>query len=120
MIDIHTHFGQFNNSSFNLDETLDELLKQGLTKVGIMPLICKSGKNIKESHYVLLKLNKKYQQSIIPILWIHPFTKTSDIEQMLEEFPYKIIKIHGYLHDWHKFRTKLLKIICLANKKKYQ
>jgi hypothetical protein len=36
---------------------------------------------------------------------------------MLNEVPYKIIKIHGYLHPWHKHFNKMNKVIGLAKEK---
>jgi len=118
MIDIHIHFGQFNNIYFNPDQIINDLIKIGIKRIGLMATITKVGDNIFESHDHMTKIVNKYGNKIIPILWVHYSTKEKDINKMLNELPYKIIKIHGYLHEWHKHPKELTKVIEISRKNK--
>lgn len=117
MIDIHVHFGQFNENFYDPDQIVNDLIKFGADQIGLMPTISKKGDNILDSHKIMIELTHNYKDFIIPILWIHPSTGLATINQILKELPYKIIKIHGYFHDWHKNPNKLQKIITIAKDK---
>jgi predicted TIM-barrel fold metal-dependent hydrolase len=116
MIDIHVHFGHFYDNYLNPDQVIQDLVKMGVSKVGLMPTLTRNGDNVLESHEKMKDLLKKYKDRIIPILWIHPTTKEKVIYGMLKELPYKIIKIHGYFHNWHLRPISLQRIIDIARK----
>lgn len=118
MIDIHVHFGQFNNNFFNPDQVIDDLINIGIKNIGLMPTITEIGDNIFESHEQMIRIVNKYKNQIIPILWIHYSTSEKEIKKMLDELPYKIIKIHGYIHEWHNHPKELKKVIEISMKNK--
>ncbi len=117
MIDIHTHFGQFYNNYYDPEQVIGNLIKLGVTQIGLMPTLTKNGDNVFESHQVMLKIIEKYDKQIIPILWVHPKTKKNDIYAMLNQLPYKILKVHGYFHDWHKYPKSIQSLINIARQK---
>lgn len=117
MLDIHVHFGQFNENFYNPDKIINDLIELGVDQIGLMPFISKNGDNTLDSHKIMVELTHKYKDFIIPILWIHPATRLSVIKQMLSELSYRIIKIHGYLHAWHKYPNKLQKIITITKER---
>lgn len=117
MIDIHVHYGQFEEIFFDGIQVISNLEKIGINQIGLMPLLTKNGDNIFSSHQILCKMMKMYDNKIIPIFWIHPKTKREDIVSMLDELPYKILKVHGYLHDWHKFPKSLYALLNISRKK---
>jgi len=118
LIDIHVHYGQFRENYYSPDKIITDLKSNGVNKIGLMPTINKLGDNILVSHRTMIKLKHKYKCSILPILWVHPLTSLIENEKMLDELEYKIIKVHGYFHDWHKFPKELNQIILLAKKNK--
>ncbi len=102
MIDIHVHFGKFRGIETNIPEIIENLTQQGITQIGLMPLLDENASNLKDSHSILKKYYTQYETQIIPILWVPPHILMSEIETLMSEIPYKIIKIHGYLHHWTK------------------
>lgn len=117
MVDIHVHFGQFGEKYFHPDKVLDGLMSVGVDQIGLMSSINKTGNNVLDSHSTMIDLVTKYKKIILPILWVHPSTSIDSIVRMLNELPYKIIKVHGYFHNWHRHQNKLHKIITLAKVK---
>jgi predicted TIM-barrel fold metal-dependent hydrolase len=118
MVDIHNHFGQFGNQKYSPNKVLSDLMKLEVAKIGLMPLLSKKGDNLLESHRIMAELLSNYKNLIIPILWVHPLTSLTTILRFLNEVPYKIIKIHGYLHNWDEHIFKLNQIIGLAKERK--
>lgn len=118
MIDIHVHFGQFYDKYYDPEQVIGDLLKMGVSQIGLMPTLTRNGDNVLETHQTMLKILEKYSKQIIPILWIHPKTKEKDVCSMLNELPYKILKVHGYFHDWHKHPKSLQSIINIARQNK--
>lgn len=116
MIDIHVHFGQFDNIYFNPDQIIDNLIKIGIKRIGLMPTIRKNGDNILEAHNNMKRIVDKYGNYIIPIMWVHYSTKEKDMNMMLKDLPYKILKVHGYIHDWYKHPNELKKVIDISRK----
>jgi predicted TIM-barrel fold metal-dependent hydrolase len=117
MKDIHVHYGQFRGELYPPEQVIADLRTIGVDQIGLMPSISKTGDNVLDSHRIMVELISKYRDFIIPILWIHPSTGLATINQILKELPYKIIKIHGYFHDWHKCPNKLQKVIAIAKEK---
>lgn len=117
MIDIHVHYGQYEKTYFDVFQVISDLEEIGITKIGLMPFLTKNGDNIFHSHQTLLKVIKKNNDKIIPILWIHPKTSQEDIVSMLNELPYRILKVHGYLHDWHNFPKASNALLNISRKK---
>jgi len=100
MIDIHVHFGKFRDIQLNIPDIIENLTKQGINQIGLMPLLNETGSNLNNAHSTLKKYYSIYETQIIPILWIYPKISIQKIERLISEIPYKIIKIHGYLHHW--------------------
>lgn len=117
MKDIHVHYGQFRGKFYPPEQVIADLRTIGVDQIGLMPSISKTGDNVLESHKIMAELTHNNKDFIIPILWIHPATRLVAIKQMLNEVPYRIIKIHCCFHNWHKNPNKLQKVIAIAKEK---
>jgi hypothetical protein len=120
IFDCHIHFGQFRDSFYSEEMLADLMGKIGVERYFIMPISTSGGKVdfVKEWEYakkiVLLSKGKAMPALLIGINMI----KSSPNLSSFDEMPYKYLKIHGYMHDWHKHPELLQKVFDAAIKRK--
>jgi len=118
--DIHTHYGSYAGHEFSPEEILEKVKKIGLKSIAIMPAPEKGNNDeIPDNHKVLHLIELAGEDiAIIPILLVSPGMVKADPDfLMVEDIPYKIIKIHPYAHDWAMYNSLFEKAVIHAQYK---
>ncbi|GHU27208.1 hypothetical protein FACS1894172_19270 [Spirochaetia bacterium] len=104
MIDTHIHIGQFREIFYNPSEIIQIISDSGIKGcVYSSTTSCKDGVKYHEIQKEIEGVISHFSPSIFkPYLWFIPSYKAEgiNIEDAMNDIPYKGIKIHPYANDW--------------------
>jgi predicted TIM-barrel fold metal-dependent hydrolase len=117
--DFHIHFGQFREYLFEAEHIKDLIEAIGIDKFGIMPTSTTGTQDYEWEISEAKKIMELLPNQAVPYLRVYPeMLKKSNDLSLYNDLPYKLIKIHGYAHDWAPKGKALERIYEIANERK--
>ena len=117
--DFHIHFGQFREYFFEAEDIKELVDSIGIDKFGIMPTSTTGTQDYEWEIAETQKIMQLMPNQAIPYLRVYPemLEKSNDLT-LFDSLPFRLIKIHGYAHDWHTDTKRLERVFEIANDRK--
>jgi predicted TIM-barrel fold metal-dependent hydrolase len=115
--DVHIHFGEFRDRFF-APEVIDSILRAcGVNGYSAMLFPNKLPLNIERDFWINSKLSEQNKNADL-ILVVSPELLKQDKDLcVLGTLPYKMIKLHGALHNWHPNGKSIRDVFKIAQSK---
>lgn len=112
MTDYHVHIGQFNETYYEPSQIVEIALEQGVDNIWLSSTTaCDHRVEYKEIAAEIESVCCEFGESVSPYLWYCPYYGGKDlsVEKLMDDLPYKGIKIHPRAHSWDFSDTTILK-----------
>ncbi|MFZ4857691.1 MAG: amidohydrolase family protein [Desulfuromonadaceae bacterium] len=119
LCDIHVHVGHFRGLYFSPQYVVDAMRLLHVKRWAVSSTsTCAYIGGYDMASRELREIIELAPNEAIPILWLTPdMIEESPNLNRFEEIPYRMLKVHGYSHDWHT-NDKLFEQVFIAARKR--
>lgn len=112
--DIHIHFGEYKDRFFS-PEYIDDILSQcGVLQYSAMLFPNTLPTNKDRDTWFNIKMIERNSKVDLILVVTPEMIKTDENLSIIDSLPYKMIKLHGCLHNWHPNGKAIRRVFSLA------
>lgn len=114
LYDIHIHFGEYRGCFFPPEDINEVLLRCGVNQYSAMLFPNTLPANKDRDTWLNIKMIERNSKVDLILVVTPEMIKTDENLSILDSLPYKMIKLHGCLHNWHPNGKVIRRVFSLA------